>query len=627
MNRKKYPWLQFGSFLLLRVFSISVILLVFLMSLPNSRARAEDTGVIVSPQIDISVGPGDSKGGGQLGTSVAFDEINNRFLAVWGDDRNDASDGNPYYWELDIYGQLVNADGTLYGSPIAISVPSGSEQLSPKSAFDPDNRRFLVVWYDGRNGSWLPYGQLINADGSLYGNEFLIYSPPPEWWYNTPEWRPYAPMYPSGVTFDTINKRFLVLLYGQTSFGIVPINVYAQFISSDGQLDGTLIQISNYTTGYGSTEPKVANDSNNGRFLVTWTLADDNSSYGRLINGDGTFYGEEINIGYWSEGDFCSSSSFDPINNRFAVFYTSPVTIPGLFIGKAQLINADGTLFGAQVTFPYYDLWYGWFLFSTTFDPANEKFIFIGGNGSLIFGQFLNLDLSLYGSKFDLGSGGLLQNPSVVFGSGAIGSLVVWADTPSSYLPDNIFGKFIKLETPTPVNRPPVLDPIGNKTVNEGELLQFTITATDPDGDALTYSASSLPTGARFDPSTQTFSWTPDCAQAGSYFVHFEVTDGNLVNGEDIIITVNDVTPVKLIDDLIKYIGNSNLPKGTEQSLTSNLYNAIKSLGKSQGDAAVNRLNIFINEVKALRGKKLTNEQADELVRAAQKIIYFIGCS
>ncbi len=91
------------------------------------------------------------------------------------------------------------------------------------------------------------------------------------------------------------------------------------------------------------------------------------------------------------------------------------------------------------------------------------------------------------------------------------------------------------------VNQAPVLAPIGNKTVNEGQLLEFTISATDPDGDPLTYSASNLPSGASFDPATRTFSWTPSYIQAGPYEdVHFEVTDGTLTDSEDIDITVNE---------------------------------------------------------------------------------------
>jgi len=39
------------------------------------------------------------------------------------------------------------------------------------------------------------------------------------------------------------------------------------------------------------------------------------------------------------------------------------------------------------------------------------------------------------------------------------------------------------------VNRPPVLAPIGAKTVNANAPLTFTAAATDPDGGALTFAA------------------------------------------------------------------------------------------------------------------------------------------
>ena len=95
------------------------------------------------------------------------------------------------------------------------------------------------------------------------------------------------------------------------------------------------------------------------------------------------------------------------------------------------------------------------------------------------------------------------------------------------------------------INQPPQLNLIGEKSVDEGQLLTFTILATDPDGDPLSYSASNLPSGAAFDPDTRAFSWTPRSDQAGTYSnVHFEVSDGEFTDAEDVTITV-----VKLYED------------------------------------------------------------------------------
>ena len=85
---------------------------------------------------------------------------------------------------------------------------------------------------------------------------------------------------------------------------------------------------------------------------------------------------------------------------------------------------------------------------------------------------------------------------------------------------------------------PPVLEPIGTRTTDEGQSLIFTISATDPDGDSLVYSASNLPTGADFDPQTQQFSWTPSSDQAGTYYVTFTVSDGQYQDYELVTIMV-----------------------------------------------------------------------------------------
>ena len=94
------------------------------------------------------------------------------------------------------------------------------------------------------------------------------------------------------------------------------------------------------------------------------------------------------------------------------------------------------------------------------------------------------------------------------------------------------------------VNSAPVLDTIGKKSGSEGETLEFIISANDPNGDTLNYTVSNLPMGANFDPETQVFSWTPSYDQSGNYSnIHFEVTDGELTDSEDITIKIRNVRP------------------------------------------------------------------------------------
>jgi PKD repeat protein len=89
------------------------------------------------------------------------------------------------------------------------------------------------------------------------------------------------------------------------------------------------------------------------------------------------------------------------------------------------------------------------------------------------------------------------------------------------------------------VDRPPVLAAIGNKTVDATRPLSFVLSATDPDGESLTYSADTLPSGAAL--TGQTFAWTPVSSQTGAYPVTFTVSDGQLTDSETVTITVAGV--------------------------------------------------------------------------------------
>ncbi len=89
------------------------------------------------------------------------------------------------------------------------------------------------------------------------------------------------------------------------------------------------------------------------------------------------------------------------------------------------------------------------------------------------------------------------------------------------------------------VNQPPVLAPIGARTVDEGQLLEFTATASDPDGNALAFSSATLPTGATLSPGGA-FKWKPGYTQAGTYPVTISVSDGTATASETFTITVGN---------------------------------------------------------------------------------------
>jgi PKD repeat protein len=129
------------------------------------------------------------------------------------------------------------------------------------------------------------------------------------------------------------------------------------------------------------------------------------------------------------------------------------------------------------------------------------------------------------------------------------------------------------------VDRPPVLADIGSKTVDVTKFLSFTLSATDPDGDSLTYSAGTLPSGATL--TGQTFAWTPTASQAGTYSVTFTVSDGTLTSSKtaSILVSQSNVAPV------LAPIGDKSVKENQALTLT---INATDSNGDSITYSAAN---------------------------------------
>ncbi|MCZ6789325.1 MAG: hypothetical protein O7D33_05215 [Chloroflexi bacterium] len=94
-------------------------------------------------------------------------------------------------------------------------------------------------------------------------------------------------------------------------------------------------------------------------------------------------------------------------------------------------------------------------------------------------------------------------------------------------------------------NRPPVLDPIGDQTAPLGQTLSFTVTGSDPDGDALIFGVTPLPLppNMSFDSQVGLFTFTPAADQVGTFALTFAASDGQDTSSVSVTITVPGAPP------------------------------------------------------------------------------------
>lgn len=166
-------------------------------------------------------------------------------------------------------------------------------------------------------------------------------------------------------------------------------------------------------------------------------------------------------------------------------------------------------------------------------------------------------------------------------------------------------------------NQPPVLASIGPKSTNESQLLEFRVSATDPDLTVPSLSAVNLPAGAAFMDSLNGaggFSWTPTFGQAGLYNATFIASDGFLADSEVVTITV---------DSLPTDVGEINtgvIPR--KYSLSQNYPNPFNA--NTQIVFALPKSGRATLEIFNLLGQKV-NTLVNEYLNAGTKIVNWNG--
>lgn len=264
-------------------------------------------GTAAGPVIQLS----ESGAVAQGRPAAAYDELNRTYLVTWQDYRIPL-DG---FRSKDIYGQLVNADGSLSGGNFYIcdNGRSGSQADQYIPAAAGGDGKFLVVWKDFRSFDTNDiYGQLVDsASGNLLGTASDVNFSVAAAVYNED-----CPTAAFG------NGKFLVAWSEQRPFAQTWWDVRGQMVNSDGTLSGGGIDISVYQETQDT--PTVAYDGPGQGFLAAWEDRRDGTSavYGQYVKADTGLQGGNFvvyNQGGLNQPD--PYAAYDSGGNRFLVAF------------------------------------------------------------------------------------------------------------------------------------------------------------------------------------------------------------------------------------------------------------------------------------------------------------------
>lgn len=171
------------------------------------------------------------------------------YLVTW--QMEDLESGDDDY---EIHARSVSWDGSSLGGERVLS-NAPYDQVYPKTAYDSNNDRFLVIWEDHR-WAWGAardlYGQLLDGDGSLLGGNFGVA-------WETSNYR----LVPDVGFNPGMNEYMVVYEY---EFSPTSHNIYRRRVSSDGALPDAEMAIS--SSPFEERKPSLAARGDNSTFIV-----------------------------------------------------------------------------------------------------------------------------------------------------------------------------------------------------------------------------------------------------------------------------------------------------------------------------------------------------------------------
>lgn len=213
--------------------------------------KLSTSGELVGTNIAVTLAPAS-----QWTPAIVYNDLVGMYFVAWADRRS----GND---NVNIYGQFITNDGTLWGSDLLICSAMGN-QYTPSVAVNDQNGELLVAWQDQRLGTetYNIFGQRLSSSGALLGNNFQVSAVTSN--------HQASPRLAFGAS------SYLAVWEDMRSAGQETNDVYGRWYSSSGAASGPDFAISIDPGETGS--PAAAYDYLRNRFLVVWSDGRDPNS-------------------------------------------------------------------------------------------------------------------------------------------------------------------------------------------------------------------------------------------------------------------------------------------------------------------------------------------------------------
>jgi VCBS repeat-containing protein len=423
------------------------------------------------------------------------------FIVTWSSYKQDGTDEN-------IWAQRYDAAGTAVGSEFRVNSTLANVQTS-SAVTALDDGGFVVSWMsNGQDGSgWGIYAQRYDAAGATVGGEFRVNST---------------------TTNDQRQPEITTLADGGLVISWVSTTasgkfIFAQRYDASGAAAGGEFQVSTNA----ATEGQSIAALEGGGFVVTWRSLGVPGISARQYDASGAAVGGEFQI---------SSSA--------PVVKTTP-TVSGLgdggFVVAWMSLNQDGSGFGiyAQRYSGTGSAIGGEFRVNsfTTNDQSNPAVVSLAdggfvitwdsfnqdGSGYGVFGQRYNAAGSPVGSEFQVNDYTIGSQSNSDLAARDDGTLVAtWMSNGQDGSDQGVYARIFG----------PNSAPFANATSNTGDedhAIIGSVSASDPDGDGLTYALVGGPQhGSLIFNANGSYSYTPNADFHGSDSFSFRATDGSL---------------------------------------------------------------------------------------------------